>query len=327
MATDTAPHVMMKPRRLGHANLFVSNLERSISFYNKTCGLELVRREPAIGAGFLSAGTTHHDVGLMQVSNQQRVGLGGHVQITQGRGTQAGLNHFGWEMENEAELVAAYKRAVATGFTKLRTANHQISHSVYMIDPDGNHNEFYADALKDWRSIFNPHEESLITGDWDPLSGPPNGERNYATAPEIRRVPSAIFHPIRITHAILIARDFPKMREFYENIAGLRPVEEENGKVVTLRATTGEFDLGLVAERPGLKPGLFLMSYQLTAEDDLAACQNALTAANVPIKSVINLPTKCGIVIDDPDGMSVEFYRWIGNVQQSAKVDIQPYLS
>jgi catechol 2,3-dioxygenase len=327
MATDSAPLVMMKPRRLGHANLFVSDLERSISFYNETCGLELVRREPGIGAGFLSAGTTHHDVGLMQVSKQQRVGLGGHVQVAQGRGSQAGLNHFGWEMENEAELVAAYKRAVAAGFTTLRAANHQISHSVYMVDPDGNHNEFYADALKDWRSIFNPHEESLVTGDWDPLSGLPSEERNYATAPEIRRVPGAIFHPIRITHAILIARDFPKMREFYENVAGLRPVDEEKGRFITLRATTGEFDLALVAERPGLKPGLFLMSYQLTAEDDLAACQKALTAANVLIKSVIDLPTKRGIVISDPDGMSVEFYRRIGKVRQSAKVDVQPYLS
>jgi catechol-2,3-dioxygenase len=94
-----------------------------------------------------------------------------------------------------------------------------------------------------------------------------------------------------------------------------------------MSATTGEFDLALVAERPGLKPGLFLMSYQLTAEDDLAACQKALTAANLPIKSVIDLPTKRGIVISDPDGMSVEFYRRIGKERQSAKVDVQPHLS
>jgi catechol 2,3-dioxygenase len=326
MTAATADHVMMKPRRLGHANLFVGDLERSINFYNKICGLELVRREPGIGAGFLSAGTTHHDVGLMQASNEQRVGLGGHVQVASGRGTKAGLNHFGWEMESEEELVAAYKRAVAVGFADLRTANHQISHSVYMIDPDGNHNEFYADALKDWRSIFNPDDESLVTSTWDPLSAPPSKEKNYATSPEIRRVAGAIFHPVRITHAIMVARDFDRMRDFYQHIAGLKPIDEEAGKFVTLRAAAGEFDLALVNQHDSLKPGLFLMSYQLTDEDDLAACEKKLRAANIQIKSEINLPTKRGIVIQDPDGMSVEFYRRIGEKRQSAKVDVQPYL-
>jgi catechol 2,3-dioxygenase len=325
-ATATAEHVMMRPRRLGHANLFVGDLERSIAFYNKICGLELVRREPGIGAGFLSAGTTHHDVGLMQASGEQRVGLGGHVQVATGRGTRAGLNHFGWEMESEAELVAAYKRAVAAGFVDLRTANHQISHSVYMADPDGNHNEFYADALKDWRSIFNPHDESLVTGHWDPLSGPPSEDKNYATAPEIRRVDGAIFHPVRITHAIMVARDFDRMREFYQHVAGLKPIDEEAGRFVTMRAAAGEFDLALVAGHGKLKPGLFLMSYQLTDEDDLGRCESALRAADIPIASVIDLPSKRGIVIPDPDGMSVEFYRRTGKERQSAKVDVQPYL-
>ena len=264
---------MMKPRRLGHANLFVSDLERSIDFYNRICGLELVRREPGIGAGFLSAGTTHHDVGLMQTSTEQRVGLGGHVQVSSDRGKKPGLNHFGWEMESEEELVAAYKRAVAKGFTNLRTANHQISHSVYMSDPDGNHNEFYADALRDWRSIFNPHDESLVTGHWDPLAGPPSTDKNYASNPEIRSIEGAIFHPIRITHAIMVAQDFKKMSELYQHVGGLTPVDEEAGQFVTLRAAAGEFDLALIAERPRLKPGLFLMSYQLTDEDDLAACE------------------------------------------------------
>ena len=69
--------VRFRPRRLGHANLFVSDLDRSMRFYNAVCGLEEVRREPAIRIGFLSNGNTHHDVGLVQSSTARRVGRGG----------------------------------------------------------------------------------------------------------------------------------------------------------------------------------------------------------------------------------------------------------
>ena len=41
---------------------------------------------------------------------------------------------------------------------------------------------------------------------------------------------------------------------------------------------------------------------------------------------VIDVPSKRGIVIPDPDGMSVEFYRRTGSERQSAKTDVEPYL-
>ena len=106
--------VRFGPRRLGHVNLFVEDLERSLQFYEGVCGIEEVAREPGIGAGFLSNGNTHHDVGLIEVSEGTAVrGRGGHLQIPADRGKRAGLNHLGWELENEAELVAAYRRAQA----------------------------------------------------------------------------------------------------------------------------------------------------------------------------------------------------------------------
>jgi hypothetical protein len=80
------------------------------------------------------------------------------------------------------------------------------------------------------------------------------------------------------------------------------------------------------ADHVMMKPRRLGHAYQLADEDDRAACEKKLHAANIQIKSEINLPTKRGIVIQDPDGMSVEFYRRIGEKRQSAKVDVQPYL-
>ena len=41
------PKVDFKPRRLGHVNLFVGDLEELTSFYTEVAGIELVRRVTA----------------------------------------------------------------------------------------------------------------------------------------------------------------------------------------------------------------------------------------------------------------------------------------
>jgi catechol 2,3-dioxygenase len=318
--------VRIQPRRLAHANLFVGELERSTEFYNKVCGFELVRREPGIWANFLTGGTTHHDIACMQATPQVRVGLGGHVQIPQGRGQVAGLNHFGWEMENEEQLVAAYKRARDAKLEIQRTTDHQVSHSVYMFDPDGNMNEFYVDALRDWRSIFNLDDESLISAEWHPLAKQPSSERMYDETPNADKVAGAIFDPMYITHAIVVTKDFTKMRDFYVNVAGLSPAEETPGKQVLLHGAAGKLDFALVSKADS-KPGVHLLAFRLKDNVDLAQCAKALQAAGVEIQKRIDTPTKQAITIADPDGLQLEFHKRIGKPAKLSETDLAPYLA
>jgi catechol-2,3-dioxygenase len=56
-----------RPRRLGHANLFVSDYERASQFYQSVVGFEEVYRQPDNRASFLSNGNTYHDLGLTDV--------------------------------------------------------------------------------------------------------------------------------------------------------------------------------------------------------------------------------------------------------------------
>ena len=145
-----------RPRRLGHANLWVSDIERSIRFYESVLGIELVRRERPLLMGFHSNGNSHHDVGMIEISRgKDRYGRDGMVQIPKTRGTAVGLNHLGWEMTSQRELVEAYKRTRPLFDVDLWTVDHIVAHSVYVPDPDGNMHEFYADALDDWRTVFN----------------------------------------------------------------------------------------------------------------------------------------------------------------------------
>jgi catechol 2,3-dioxygenase len=302
--------VRFAPRRLGHANLFVGELERSMRFYVDVCGIEEVRREPGIAAGFLSNGSTHHDVGLMQASGAKRIGRDGHVQVSSGRGHVAGLNHFGWEMDTEAALVSAWQRAQAAAVEVHRLTDHQISHSVYMFDPEGNLHEFYADALKNWRSIFNPSREDLVSGDWNPDAAPPMQEPNWDPKPEMRRVPGAVFHPTRVTHAGLAVRDLGGMRAFFTEIGGLEPVPggEAEGIVLLRGAASPGPDLVLIEARNGIMPGIHHTAYQVASEEELLASERAARDKGIEIELILDRPSKRSIFVRDPDRMLIEFY-------------------
>ena len=310
MNDTAAAHVRFSPRRLGHANLFVGELDRSCEFYNRICGLEEVRREPGISAGFLSNGNSHHDVGLVQVKEAEATGIDGYVQISMSRMTRPGLNHLGWELENERQLVEAYERYLAAGLDVHRTTDHQISHSVYVFDPEGNLNEFYADAMHDWRSVFNPDRDDLVSSHWDPLAARRSAEPMYPANPRLRVVEGAVFHALRITRAVLVAADLERLRRFYEDIGGLEPAHEDpDGGFVCLRGTSSNCDLVLFAARDGLAPGLHHVSFELDDGTDLDAAAAALPDLGYEIEHRVDAETKRSVFIRDPDGIGVELYR------------------
>src|SRR6266851_5100237 len=117
--------VEIAPQRLGHLNLFVTDYEKSGQFYSNVCGFREVFREPAISMIFMSNGNTHHDLGLMEITTGERIGKGGHVQVAPGKGRTAGLNHLGFEMQTEEQLVQAYRRAKSKAIKINRTTDHQ----------------------------------------------------------------------------------------------------------------------------------------------------------------------------------------------------------
>jgi catechol 2,3-dioxygenase len=295
IVTQAPAKVRFAPRRLGHANVFVGDLERSMAFYSSVVGLTEVCRERGIEAGFLTNGNTHHDVGCM------------HVQIHEGRGARAGLNHFGLEMENEATLVAAYERAKAAGLDIHRTTDHQLSHSIYVFDPEGNLLEFYADMMKEWWTVFKP-EADLISGEWNPTATTPTTQSFYHPDPDIKEVADAVFRPLRIAHATLVAHDCPTLLAFYTDVAGLDVLRAApDSSWAVLGGSTGAHTLTLLPEAPGRPAGLHHVTFQL--KDDRALDEGLARArrAGIEPELVLDHPAKRSVFIKDPDGMRVEF--------------------
>ena len=287
---------LWRPRRLGHANLYVADLDRSMAFYNAVVGFEEVFRRPPIKAGFLGNGNTHHDVGMVEVTSPLS------------RSAEPGLNHLAFELENEVDLVDGYRRAVAAGVEFPRTVDHDIMRSVYGSDPDGNAVEIYADTTKEWRKARSG-VVTKPTPNWTPGTPAPSAESRYHVDPEIRRMEAATFHPTRITHVVLVAGDYAGMLQYYRDRIGLAAVHgDARSPFAVLGGTCGSRDVFLFRAREGRRVGLHHLGFAVSDEADLAASASRLAATGGEIEREIDVPARRCLFVRDPDGFLIQFY-------------------
>jgi catechol-2,3-dioxygenase len=133
----------MEVKELGHIVLYVRDLEVSRRFYGEVLGWREVTRLGDMGAMF-SSGRTHHELLLLEVGPDAQ-------PIPAGR--RVGLYHFGLKIgETDDELRSAIERLQEAGVTIMGAADHTVTHSVYIADPDGNEIELYIDVQPEvWR--------------------------------------------------------------------------------------------------------------------------------------------------------------------------------
>ncbi|MEZ5141462.1 MAG: VOC family protein [Acidimicrobiales bacterium] len=136
----------MEVKELGHLVLYVRDLERSRAFYRDVLGWkEVVGGVPGMPAAGFSSGRTHHELLLIEVGEDAQ-------PIPRGR--RVGMYHFGLKVgDSDDELREALARVQAAGATIVGASDHTVTHSLYILDPDGNEIELYIDVPGvDWRA-------------------------------------------------------------------------------------------------------------------------------------------------------------------------------
>jgi catechol 2,3-dioxygenase len=132
-------------KELGHLVLYVRDLERSVHFYRDALGWRQIVPDASIGfpAAMFSGGRTHHELLLIEVGPDA-------APIPAGR--RVGLYHFGLKVgDSDEELVAMLRKLEDAGVQLVGTADHGMTHSLYLADPDGNEIELYIDVPgADW---------------------------------------------------------------------------------------------------------------------------------------------------------------------------------
>ncbi len=301
-------NAIFRSRRLGHVNFFVDDLDRSTAFYNSICGLALEFTETGLKASFLGTGNTPHDVGCIETTKgQDRRGRDGHLQLPKEVGAKAGLNHLAWEIDNEVELIAGLERCKKAGVPIARLADHQIAHSIYMRDPDGNMVEFYVDTVQDWRSVLHGELE-LITSAWDPSAQSPNPKPLYDPAPARRMVDVAPFHPRRLAHAVLVSKQPGRLAEFYTAVAGLTRTGGDNGAHFLCGTVDTLGDHLIILPAGDEAPGLHRFSLELDGEASIGAASDAALAKGATIERPASGTAGSRVILRDPDGQRVEMF-------------------
>lgn len=125
--------------RIGHVHLKVSNLDKSIEFYCKLLGFELISKYGK-DLAFISAGGYHHHIGLNTWYSKNAKPAAPH---------SPGLFHTAILYPERKDLAVIYKRLLKANIPLTGVADHGVSEAIYLSDPDENGLELYWDRPRD----------------------------------------------------------------------------------------------------------------------------------------------------------------------------------
>jgi catechol 2,3-dioxygenase len=179
--------------RLGPTHLTVSDLDRSVAFYQDAIGLRVHRHED--GEAALGAGA--EDVLVLDEQPGARPA-----------GRHAGLYHVALLYPSREELAQALHRLVATETPVEGMSDHGTHEAIYLPDPDGNGLELAADRPREaW-----PQIDAYATG-----PQPLDVRDLYRQAGEPRR---HVGEGLQTGHLHLHVADLDQAREFYGDTLG-----------------------------------------------------------------------------------------------------------
>jgi catechol 2,3-dioxygenase len=133
----------MRIEQLGHAVLKVRDISKAEDFYHGVLGLPVAARQrEGMSMTFFTLGN-HHDFAVVEVGPD---GPDAPVDAP-------GLFHVAFKVGDSLDQLRSVKAELeATGVTIDMIADHTVSQSIYIHDPDGNGIELYVDTSDVWRS-------------------------------------------------------------------------------------------------------------------------------------------------------------------------------
>lgn len=142
---------MIQPLDIGYVVLKVRDLARSEAFYRDVLGFQVSGRlrDRIV---YLKLGEGHHQLALLAVGPQ--------APSLQPHGV--GLLHVGFRLASFADLVAAYRTLRPLPNVVVGMADHVVTRSLYLRDPDGNEIALYVDEPPErWAHLENPFAQTL----------------------------------------------------------------------------------------------------------------------------------------------------------------------
>ena len=269
---------------IGAVHLTISDLARSIEFYESRLGFQVHRRDDR--TAWLGAGGPDLLI-LSQCETAPRV-----------RAT-TGLYHFAILVPTRADLARSLRLLVATGTVLQGAADHGVSEALYLADPDGNGIEIYRDRPRaEWPYAGGQLRMGADPIDLDALLG------ETTEADRQGRLAAGTV----IGHVHLHVARLEDAERFYVGILGFQLTQRYGPSALFVSAGGYHHHVGLNTwagvGAPPPPPGAIGLRHFVVRLPSAAAVEEVagrLRAASIPIE-----PAEDGILARDPSGNAIE---------------------
>ncbi len=277
MNSTTATPTLPAALRLGAVEIAVTDLDRSVAFYQDSIGLRQHHRDESSAA----MGAGGEDLLVLREEPEARPA-----------GRHAGLYHFALLFPDREELARALARLAITRTPIDGASHHGISEAIYLPDPDGNGIELAADRPRDeWPPGWDGRPNPL---DLHGLLGAVAGEE-----PTRHAAPG-----LTVGHLHLHVGDVEQGLAFYRDIVGFELITYMPPTVAFVSAGGYHHHLAFNTWRgqgappaPADAVGLREWTVVLPEEADVAAVRARLDAAGIAAEDAPG-----GFVTADPWG-------------------------
>jgi catechol 2,3-dioxygenase len=271
---------------IGAVHLTISDLNRSIAFYESHLGLSVHERDER-AASLGAAEDGDHLLVLSQCERAPRV-----------RGT-TGLYHFAVLVPSRRDLGRALRRLVDTDTVLQGFADHGVSEALYLADPDGNGIEIYRDRPRaEWPYVGARLRMGADPLDVDAILSEDDGGGGHGVAPGTI-----------IGHVHLHVSNLADAERFYIGVLGFELMQRYGPSALFVSAGGYHHHIGLntwagvgAPPPPSGAIGLRHFVVRLPHAKALAAVEERLRAANVDRERRDD-----GVFVRDPAGNGILF--------------------
>jgi catechol 2,3-dioxygenase len=264
---------------IGAVNLTIADLDRSVKFYERHLGFQCHRRTDR--AAWLGAGSTDLLV-LSQCESAPRMR----------RAT--GLYHFAILVPSRAELARSLRRLVEAETLLQGFADHGVSESVYLADPDGNGIEIYRDRPRsEWPFVADRLQMRVDPLDVDKVLTELKGDEDR---------PAALAGGTTMGHIHLHVARLADAEAFYVGVLGFDLIQRFGDSALFVSAGGYHHHVGLntwagVGAPPPPPGAIGLRHFAVRVPDQraLGRVVARIAAAGIPIEDDAG-----GLLIRDP---------------------------
>jgi catechol 2,3-dioxygenase len=275
---------------IGGVQLAVSDLPRSVDFYERVLGLQLHSADDGV-ARLGGADPEHPALELLALADP--VPAPAH---------STGLFHVAWLHPSRAALAATVRRIAGAGWPIEGASDHGVSEALYLSDPDGLGIEIYADRPSaEWQRPPDGQGVRMVTLalDIDDLLA------QWQDEPTARIAPGTA-----VGHVHLKVSNVERAEAFYRDALGF----EEQAQIPSaafLSAGGYHHHIGLNSwqSRGGMPapvsaPGLRRIDFELSSTGALEQLAGRLAQAPAAIPTQMEAT---GLVVTDPDDVRLRF--------------------